>query len=263
MRLFLSYASEQSDLAREVYQALLQEEHEVFFAESELRAAGSYHKKIREEVKSSDGFVFLISPASLAKGCYTLTELGYAKKKWKDPTGHVLPVLVEPVEMEGIDRYLRTISIMMPQGNAAAEIADAVSELTGSNAAAVREAADLPFYIKFTGQKLAGQQRELRLRILLTAGAIGIGGAVAVLAQLLPAADQLETLIFAGGGFLSAFGVIPAKGILPARAKLSALEILRTGFESISPEAAASGSELLTRLESNFHKLLDSELETT
>ena len=46
---------------------------------------------------------------SLASGCYTLSELGYAQKKWKDPTGHMLPVMVEPLEMEDVDPYLRCV----------------------------------------------------------------------------------------------------------------------------------------------------------
>lgn len=267
MRLFLSYSSEQNDLAGYVYQALLQEGHEVFFDESELRAGGGYHKKIRKEVQSSDGFIFLISPASLAPGCYTLTELGYAKKKWKDPTGHVLPVMVEPVEMEDVDPYLRCVSIMTPQGNAAAEIADAVSGLTGAgepdvDTAALKEAADLPFYIQCTSDKLAGQASELRVRIGLTVGAALTGVGVLVAAQLLLDANQLETILSTGGCTLSTLAAIPGKGILPARSKLSVLQVLRTGFESISPEAAATGSERMIRLVNTFYKLLDAELGT-
>jgi hypothetical protein len=250
-----------------VYQALLQEGHEVFFDESELRAAGGYHAKIRKEVKQSDGFVFLISPASLAQGCYTLTELGYAKKKWKDPTGHVLPVMIEPMPMQSVDGYLRAVSVMTPQGNAAAEIADAVSELTPSedsvDKAAVRAAADLPFYIKCTNKQLAGAAHELRVRYGLTTGAVVVGVGVFALAWLFPPLAQLKEIISAGGTAISGLAALPAKGIMPARAKLGALELLCTGFESIPPSAASSGNERMTRLVDTFYKLLDAELGTT
>jgi len=56
-------------------------------------SAGS--ARIRKEVQPSEGFVFLISPTSLAHGCYTLTELSYAKKQWKDPVWCKRPRLLD------------------------------------------------------------------------------------------------------------------------------------------------------------------------
>lgn len=266
MRLFLSHASEQKDLARYVYQALLQEGHKVFFDESDLHVARGYHAEIRGEVELSDGFVFLISEQSLSPGCYTLTELGYAKKKWKDPTGRVLPVLVAPVPMASVDPYLRSVTVLRPKGNVAAEVAAAIEEWRapdGAPTAAARPADDLPFYINCTASKVASQRRTLYLQIALASGALLTGLGVMSLAQLYLHVDEIQTIFTFGGAAMASLAVVAGKGIFPARTKLSALESLRIMFESLPPEAAVAESDSMARLKEMFYKLLEQELGST
>ena len=69
-----------------------------------------------------DLFVFLITPASVRQGAYTLTELRNARERWAHPREHVLPVQLEPTLPE-IPAYLRGVTIFEPEGNAAAEVA--------------------------------------------------------------------------------------------------------------------------------------------
>jgi hypothetical protein len=65
----------------------------------------------------------LITPASVAPGAYTLSELRMARDKWPNAAGHVLPVLLQPTEMTSVPAYLRSVTFFEPQGNAAAELA--------------------------------------------------------------------------------------------------------------------------------------------
>ena len=123
MIIFLSYASEQRDVAEQTKLALAAAGHEVFFDRHSLPVGDEYHLLIRKAVVDSEAFVFLISPRSVAQGCYALTELKYAREKWPDPRGKVLPVMVEKTEYLHIPPYLKAISVLEPEGNAPAEIA--------------------------------------------------------------------------------------------------------------------------------------------
>jgi len=80
-------------VAEEIKFALASSGHQVFFDRDNLPIGDAYHHRIRKAVEDSEGFVFLISPQSVAHGCYTLTELKYAREKWPDPRGKVLPVM--------------------------------------------------------------------------------------------------------------------------------------------------------------------------
>jgi TIR domain-containing protein/Yip1-like protein len=121
--IFLSYASEQRDIADQIKLALGDSGHEVFFDRDSLPVGDDYHPRIRKAVENSDAFVFLISPQSVAQGCYALTELKYAREKWPNPRGKLLPVMIERTDYRQIPPYLKAISVLEPEGNAPAEIA--------------------------------------------------------------------------------------------------------------------------------------------
>jgi hypothetical protein len=123
MKVFLSYAHEQRPVAEEVNVSLSVRGYDVFFDRSNLKAGVGYDAAIQKAVEECDLFVFLISPESLAQGSYTLTELGFAKDKWKNPSGRVLPVMAKPTLNSKVDAYLRAVTILYPQGNLAAEVA--------------------------------------------------------------------------------------------------------------------------------------------
>ncbi|HET9963068.1 MAG TPA: toll/interleukin-1 receptor domain-containing protein [Nitrospiraceae bacterium] len=128
-RIFLSYAHEQRTLVEEIYWALCTRGYEVTFDRSSLNPGEEYHRAIQKAITACDLFVFLISPESVNQGSYTLTELQFAKEKWKNPSGKVLPVGVIPTDPTGIDPYLRAVTIFYPQGNIAADVAARVTAL--------------------------------------------------------------------------------------------------------------------------------------
>jgi hypothetical protein len=126
MQIFLSYSSVDRELADQIHLALLGSGHSVFFDKESLPPAGDYQTKIRKAVADSDFLVFLISPESVKKGSFALTELGYARKKWKHPRGRVLPVMVRTVAYANIPTYLKAVTILEPEGNVAAEVTEAI-----------------------------------------------------------------------------------------------------------------------------------------
>jgi hypothetical protein len=105
LKIFLSHASEDTDKAREVALAVRQVGHEIFFDRSSLPIGDGYHRAIREEIYKAYLFIFLISPAALAEGRYTRTELKLAEERWPDPSGRILQSLLQRLIGK---RFLRT-----------------------------------------------------------------------------------------------------------------------------------------------------------
>jgi hypothetical protein len=128
--IFLSYASEQSEAATHIELSLKGDGYNVFRDRTSLPPGESFDARIRTAIEESDLFIFLISRESISQGRYTLTELKFAEHKWKHPSGHVLPVLLEPVPKEAIPIFLRAVTILHPQGNVTAEIAAEVARMT-------------------------------------------------------------------------------------------------------------------------------------
>lgn len=123
MKIFLSYSSKNRSKAEEIALALQAGGHEVFFDKEDLSGGEDFNAVIRTRIAEADLFVFLISPEAVRQGAYSLSELRLVREKWPSPKKHVLPVLLEPTDMETIPAYLKGITIFEPQGNAAAEIA--------------------------------------------------------------------------------------------------------------------------------------------
>lgn len=121
MRIFLSYASEDKATADKIYLSLVKR-HKVFFDHTELKGGHDFDDKIRDEIKRCELFIFLISPNSIEKSSYALTELSFAREKWSHPEGHVLPVMIRETGYDAIPPYLSAVTILEPQGNVVAEV---------------------------------------------------------------------------------------------------------------------------------------------
>ena len=106
MRIFLSHASEQHSQAERLAIALRSRGHNVFLDRDDLPAGGDYQSRIRRAVDESDLFCFLISSQSVSSGRFTLSELGFAKRRWPNPTDRVLPIMVERVPLDMVPPYL-------------------------------------------------------------------------------------------------------------------------------------------------------------
>ena len=102
MRIFLSFASEQKELAETILLALRDRGHSVFFSKDDMPPGATYDVRIQKAVNASDLMVYLISPQSVTKGRYTLTELSFARQRWPNPNAHVLPVLVATTPLDTV-----------------------------------------------------------------------------------------------------------------------------------------------------------------
>ena len=129
MRIFVSHASEDKDIANRIADKLRSHGNEVFFDQDSLPPGLEYDDKIKNAFKATDLFIFLISPDSVRPGKYTLVEVGYAERKWKLRDGHILPVLIRPTEFGSIPPYLTSVTILKPQGPVDVEVLSAVDDL--------------------------------------------------------------------------------------------------------------------------------------
>ncbi|TKB88380.1 MAG: toll/interleukin-1 receptor domain-containing protein [Nitrospira sp.] len=161
MNIFLCYPSAERATADQINLALVAQGHDVFFDRDDLPAGDEYHQRIGRAIEQSDVFIFLMTPDSLAKGRYTLTELDIAQAKWEHPAGHVLPVMVQPMPIKDVPPYLRAVTILEPKGDVAADVARAVSQLS-----------------------TAGRRRKISTNLMLIFG-IGLGLALLGAAALL------------------------------------------------------------------------------
>jgi hypothetical protein len=121
MKIFLSYASEDRGIADKIFLSLVQR-HEVFFDHTGLRGGDDFDSKIQAEIKKCELFIFLISPDSISRSSYALTELAFAREKWSHPEGHVLPVMIRETSYDAIPAYLSAVTVLEPQGNVVAEV---------------------------------------------------------------------------------------------------------------------------------------------
>lgn len=129
MKVFLSFASPDRRTAKGIKLALLGGQHQVFFDAASLPPGGDYNTQIRQAIDASDLFVVLISPHYTAKRRYAHAELKIAQTKWPKPWGHVLPVLVGPTDLQNVDPYLVSVTILEPSGDIAAEVAAAIDRM--------------------------------------------------------------------------------------------------------------------------------------
>ncbi len=135
MKIFLSYPSAERTIADRLALALEAEGHEVFFDRSDLAAGEAFHQRLREAIQSADAMVFLVTPAAVAPGSYTLAELDIARGRWRRPAGHILPVLVAPTPMASLPPYLSAVTLLQPRGEPVAATVAAVARLDGRGGA--------------------------------------------------------------------------------------------------------------------------------
>jgi hypothetical protein len=121
MRIFICHAHEQADLAATLATRLRVERHRPFLDTERLRPSRGFDQPIRDAIAACDLFLFLISPDSARPG-YARSELKLAQDRWPDPSGRVLPVMVEATSLDLIPPYVRAINILKPEGDVVAEI---------------------------------------------------------------------------------------------------------------------------------------------
>lgn len=147
MRIFLSFPSELESQADNIAQSLRNCDHDVFFSHDDLPPGDSFDARVEKAIESSDFMVFLISPESVTKGRYTLSELAFARARWPNPSNRVLPVMMAPTPLDRVPPYLKAVTILEPQGSAAAETRAAVDRMLAAESAQSHGRSILPFLV--------------------------------------------------------------------------------------------------------------------
>ena len=129
MKIFVSYDSNHEALAEPIVLALRNRGYSVFFSHDDLPPAASFEKRVEDAIGQSDLLIFLISPQSVTRGRFTLTELAFARTKWPKADRRVLPVMLVDTPLADVPNYLKSVTILTPEGNAAAEVGSAVEKL--------------------------------------------------------------------------------------------------------------------------------------
>jgi TIR domain len=128
-RVFISYASEQCRCAEKVKIKLEGADYHVFFDRDDLKPGKEYDTVIQREIGACDLFLFLISRNSLASGSFCLNELDMARKRWRHPDGHLLPVRTDDTPLEEVEPYLTAVGILQPRGDFGTAVASAVADV--------------------------------------------------------------------------------------------------------------------------------------
>src|SRR5262245_43438038 len=100
MKIFIAYAAADRAVAERACAALRGAVHYAFFDRDDLPAGETFDLQILRAIEECDLLIFLASQHSIAHGAYSLTELGFAKRRWKNPSRRVIPVLIGAVSAE-------------------------------------------------------------------------------------------------------------------------------------------------------------------
>ena len=126
MKIFLSHADEQQQVAKQIAIALRNAGHTVFLDKDDLPSGVDYNARLYRAIKRSDLFIYGISPESVAEGSYARTELLFAEKRFRKAVNHLLPVMLVPTPYDRVPAYAGSVTILTPTGNVVAEVAQAV-----------------------------------------------------------------------------------------------------------------------------------------
>ncbi len=139
---FLSYASEDSDAAGRVAEALRAAGNAVWFDKSELRGGDRWDQLIRQRIRECRLFVPIISSNTESR------PEGYFRREWKEAVertrdmserlAFIFPVVIDatPEAMADVPELFRSIQwTRLPGGEASAEFTSRVLALLGSKAA--------------------------------------------------------------------------------------------------------------------------------
>ncbi len=128
--IFLSYSSSEDSIAGRVRQALVDSGHRVFFSRLECPDGEEYRQTLRTEIARCDLFMCLLSPRYLVKSNYAWFEFELAQDRWDSPLGHVLPIVVKPIDE--VPEYIDGVSVKCEPRAAAAQAEWLVYRATAS-----------------------------------------------------------------------------------------------------------------------------------
>jgi hypothetical protein len=252
MRIFLSYSHTDQAIVERIRSSLNAAGFEAFLDTKDLPLGQEYNARIKLAIEESDLFIFLASEASVRPGSYAMTELSFAERKWPNPSGYVLPVLLEGFNPSQLPAYLRPINAMPAHENVDAQVVGWVEDRAKLGSIGIPDPESPRARLK-RWARLAQPPILKRQRTFLWSGCIGV---VIGIAAILFAGFFLMTASNLGGGGIFAIvpGIFALVGILVILYSL--LMTFRGLIGSDSPVAAvildretSSSSQLRIKLE--------------
>lgn len=119
--IFLSYASEDFSVAQQLYFALVNLKHRVFFDKQSLKPGEEFNFEIIDNIRESDFAILLLSQDFLSEGSYCRTELKIIQSNWPIPSGKIFPVIIREISFDILPDYIKSVTVLKPDGNLIAE----------------------------------------------------------------------------------------------------------------------------------------------
>jgi hypothetical protein len=212
MHIFLSYSRTDQAIVERIRASLNAAGFEAFLDTKDLPLGQEYNARIKLAIEEADLFIFLASEASVRPGSYAMTELSFAERKWSNPSGYVLPVLLGGFNPSQLPAYLRPINAMPAHENVDAQIVGWVEDRARLGSSGVPDP-DSPQARLKRWARLAQPPILKRQRTFLWSGCVGVLfgiGAILFAGFFLMSASNLG----AGGIFAVASGIIALVGVI-------------------------------------------------
>jgi hypothetical protein len=96
VKVFLSYALEDQELARDLATRLSEQGYEVWFDEWQILPGDNFAKRIGQALEEAEAMIVLVSPAAM-KSKWVREEINFALGSQRY-AGKLVPVIVEPTD---------------------------------------------------------------------------------------------------------------------------------------------------------------------
>ena len=241
MFVFLSYAREDTALAERIHATLAAAGFDCFLDTKSLPPGQEYNARIRQAVDRADLFIVLVSPQALDPGSYVSTELAFAERKWRNPSGYVLPVAATTFDGEALPAYLRPINVLPAQRNVEARVLAWVQERIEQGGGTSDDTPrDRLERWRRLNQPPLRRARKLMLRhlfsMIVAFAFIGFGVLASTVAA--PAPDEMRLAmtvipILVGGG-VALYAVVQSVQALVGAAPVAALVLDRSDHKGVT-----------------------------
>jgi hypothetical protein len=122
LRIFISYASEQVELARQVHQQLSGNGFDAFLDQRQLVAGAPFDAALHERIAQwADAAIVLVSAEYVQAGRFTLEEVQRLQARWPHSTGQVMPIRLaaDPALLHAMPAYLAAMHAPLAEHNVA------------------------------------------------------------------------------------------------------------------------------------------------
>jgi hypothetical protein len=126
--IFLSYAHEDFDVAQQLYFALRNLNHTVFFDKESLQVGEEYNFNIIDSIRQSDFSILLLSPDFFSENSFCKTELKIIQSNWPAPKDKIFPVMAREISFDQLPNYIKSVTILKIQGNLIAEVVQVIQD---------------------------------------------------------------------------------------------------------------------------------------